>query len=166
MADIPETVLLSQAVCIGLTQPYSLDGRSCWLLSYIATVPHMNLYFILDMLKMNFLPIPSMFTTIPHKTRSCRYRSPKFRLLDQIPTISPAERVHGWWEPNNKCHLFFLYNKSIGLWPMHYRTPSKECNYYVTWYTPQKNPQKLYGGKMWSQLSWLHRIWRQGLHRL
>ena len=44
MADIPETVLLSQAVCIGLTQPYSLSGRSRWFLSYIATVPHMNLY--------------------------------------------------------------------------------------------------------------------------
>ena len=29
----------------------------------------------------------------------------------------------------------------------------------------QKNPQKLYG-KMWSQLSWLNRTWRQGLHRL
>ena len=33
-------------------------------------------------------------------------------------------------------------------------------------YTPQKNPQKMYSGKMWSQLSWLHRTWRQGLHRL
>ena len=64
MADIPETVLLSQAVCIGLTQPYSLSGRSRWFLSYIATVPHMNLYVLLDMLKVNFLHIPSMFTTI------------------------------------------------------------------------------------------------------
>ena len=27
MADIPETVLWSQAVCVGLTQPYSFDGR-------------------------------------------------------------------------------------------------------------------------------------------
>ena len=31
---------------------------------------------------------------------------------------------------------------------------------------PQRNPQKMYGGKIWSQLSWLHRTWRQGLHRL
>ena len=76
MADIPQTVLLSQAVCIGLTQPYSLSGRSRWFLSYIATVPHMNLYVMLDMLKVNFLQIPSMFTTIQYTARSCWYRSP------------------------------------------------------------------------------------------
>ena len=35
MAVIPETVLLSQASCIGLTQPYSLDGRSRWFLSLL-----------------------------------------------------------------------------------------------------------------------------------
>ena len=110
MADIPETVLLSQAVCIGLTQPYSLSGRSRWFLVYIATVPHMNLYVILDMLKVNFLQIPSMFTTIQYTARSCWYRSPKFRLLHQIPAISPAENVHGWWEQNDKCHLFLLYH--------------------------------------------------------
>ena len=107
MADIPETILLSQAVCIGLTQPYSLSGRSRWFLSYIATVPHMNLYVLLDMLKVNFLQIPSMFTTIQYTARSCWYRSPKFRLLRQIPAISPAENVHGWWEQNDKCHLFY-----------------------------------------------------------
>ena len=55
MAVIPETVLLSQASCIGLTQPYSLDGRSRWFLRSIATVPHMDLYVMLDMLKVNFL---------------------------------------------------------------------------------------------------------------
>ena len=61
MADIPETVLLSQVVCIGLTQPYGLSERSRWFRSYIATVPHINLYVMLDMLKVNFLQIPSMF---------------------------------------------------------------------------------------------------------
>ena len=110
MADIPESVLLSQAVCIGRTQPYSLSGRSCWFLSYIATVPHMNLYVMLDMLKVNFLQIPSMFTTIQYTARSCWYRSQKFRLLRQIPAISPAENVHGWWEQSDKCHLFLLYH--------------------------------------------------------
>ena len=107
MADIPETVLLSQAVCIGLTQPYSLSGRSRWFLSYIATVPHTNLYVVLDMLKVNSLQIPSMFTTIQYIARSCWYRSPKFRLLRQIPATSPAENVHGWWEQNDK--VIFSY---------------------------------------------------------
>ena len=122
MADIPETVLLSQTVCIGPTQPYSLDGRSRWFLGYIATVPHMNLYVMLERLKVNFLQIPSMLTTIPHKTRNCWYQSPKFRLLHQIPAIPPTESVHGWWEQNDKCHLFLLYH-NLGLWPIHYRTP-------------------------------------------
>ena len=114
MADIPETVLLSQPVCIGLTQPSTLEGRSRWFLSYIATVPHMNLYVMLDRLKVNFLQIPSMFTTIPHKTRNCWYQSQKFRLLHQIPVISPAESVHGWWEQNDKCHIFLLYHNIQG----------------------------------------------------
>ena len=29
-----------------------------------------------------------------------------------------------------------------------------------------EEPAKVYSGKMWSQLSWLHRTWRQRLHRL
>ena len=114
MADIRETGLLSQAVCIGLTQQYSISGRSRWFLSYIATVPHMNLYVMLDMLKVNFLQIPSMFTTLQYTARSCWYRSPKFRLLRQIPAISSAENVHGWWEQNEKCHLFLLYHNIWG----------------------------------------------------
>ena len=167
MADIPETVLLSQAVCIGLTQPYSLSGRSRRFLSYIATIPHMNLYVMLDMLKVNFLQIPSMFTTIQYTARSCWYRSPKFRLLRQIPAISPAENVHGWWEQNDKCHLFLLYHNIQGYDQYTVVRHQKSATNMWLKNTPfRRAHKKLYSGKMWSQLSWLHRTWRQGLHRL
>ena len=33
-------------------------------------------------------------------------------------------------------------------------------------HSSEEPTKKLYSGKMWSQLSWLHRTWRQGLHRL
>ena len=50
---------------------------------------------------------------------------------------------------------------------MHHRAPSKECNNYVTYrYTLRETHKKMYGGKMWSQLRWLHRTWRPGLHKL
>ena len=130
MADIFETVQLSQAVCMGLTQSYSLGGRFRWFLCYTATVLYKNLHVKLDMLKVNFLQIPSMFTTIPHRKRSCWYWSLKFRLPHQIPAISPTEcsqLVNSKWQ----MLPFLILLQHIGLKPMHYCTPSKKCNNYV-----------------------------------
>ena len=131
MADIPETVLLSQAVCIGLIKPYSLSGRSRWFLSYIATVPHMNLYVMLDMWKVNFLQIPSMFTTIQYTARSCWYWSPISDYSAKFLQYRPRKRFTVG-ESKMTNVIFFIVSQHIGLWPMHSRTPSKECNYYVT----------------------------------
>ena len=51
MADIPEIVQLSQAVCTGLSQPYILGNIFRCFLCYTATVPPMNLYVMLEELK-------------------------------------------------------------------------------------------------------------------
>ena len=109
MADISETVQLSQVVRTSLTQPYTLGGRFRCFLFYIATVPHLNLYVILNLLKVNFLQFPSTLTKILHKKRSCWYRSTNFRLSRQIPVISPTEIVYCWWKQNDKCHPFLFY---------------------------------------------------------
>ena len=108
MADIPETVLLSQAVCIGLTQPYSLSGRSRWFLSYIATVPHMNLYVMLDMLKVNSLQIPSMFTKMTNVIFS--YCITTFRAMTNALSyaikrvqLSCDLKLHSSEEPTKNC---------------------------------------------------------------
>ena len=110
MADISETVQLSQLVRTSLTQPYTLDGRFRRLLFYIATVPDMNLYVILYILKENFVQIPSTLTTILQKKRSFLYRSTKFRLSRQIPVISPTEIVRGWRKQNDKYRPFLFYH--------------------------------------------------------
>ena len=60
-------------VCTDLTQPCSLGGRFRCFLCLNGTVPHMNFYVMLDILKVNFSQIPSMFTTILHKNRSYWY---------------------------------------------------------------------------------------------
>ena len=56
MADIPETVLLNQAVSTGLTQLYSLGVRYRCFLSYGTTyeILYVILIVVLDMLNVNF----------------------------------------------------------------------------------------------------------------
>ena len=109
-----------------------LSGRSRWFLSYIATVPHMNLYVMQDMLKVNFLQTPSMFTIIQYTARSCWYRSPKVQITppnsSNIARGKCSRLVRAKWQMSS----FLIVSQHIGLWPMHCRTPSKECNYYVT----------------------------------
>ena len=125
-----------QTLLAWLNRKY-LGDRLRRFLCHPATVSQKIVYVMLDMLKVNFLQIPSMFTTILHKKALLLITVPKVQITTpyscNIANGECLRLVKVIWQMSP----FLILCRHKGLYLMQYRTSSKECNNYVTYrYTP------------------------------